>query len=182
MWIRSLLTMFAGVAGVALSHTAGAQASAAADRVPIPYRTYISINPLGIPFDLFSAEVESGIAQGMTLGASGSHIDVGDERFSSADFKFRYYPSEVVLRGFSLGGSVGIERYSDIRSQGERETLDSPTFGVIVDYNWMLGARHRFIVGTGVGAKRILANSEDRARVGVDRAQLTARFTMGIAF
>jgi hypothetical protein len=179
MRIRSLLTLFAVVT---ISHSARAQGGGSAARVPIPYRTYISLNPLGIPFDLFSAEIESGIAQGMTLGASGSHIDVGDQRYSSADFKFRYYPSEVVLRGFSVGGSVGMQRYSDIRSEGKRETLDSPTFGVILDYNWMLGARHRFIVGTGVGAKRILASSEDRERVGVDRAQLTARFTMGIAF
>jgi hypothetical protein len=179
MSIRGLLTVFAVVA---LSQSVRAQASASAARVPIPYRSYISLNPLGIPFDLFSAEVESGIAQGMTLGASVSHIDVGHQRYSSADFKFRYYPSEVVLRGFSVGGSVGMQRYSDIRSAGQRETLDSPTFGVILDYNWMLGAQHRFIVGTGVGAKRILASSEDRERVGVDRAQPTVRFTMGIAF
>jgi len=179
MRIRSLLTLFALVT---IAHSARAQATGGAARVPIPYRSYISLNPLGIPFDLFSAEVESGIAQGMTLGASASHIDVGDQRYSSADFKFRYYPSEVVLRGFSVGASAGVQRYSDIRSAGKRETLDSPTFGVILDYNWMLGAQHRFIVGTGVGAKRILASSEDRERVGVDRAQLTARFTMGIAF
>jgi hypothetical protein len=179
MNMRSLLVVFVFAT---ISRSIQAQQTTSAPLVRIPYRTYISINPLGIPFDLFSAEVESGIAQGMTLGASGSHIDVGDERFTSADFKFRYYPGEVVLRGFSVGGSVGMQRYSDIREAGVRETLDSPTFGVIVDYNWMLGARHRFIVGTGVGAKRILASSEDRERVGVDRAQATARFTMGIAF
>ena len=62
------------------------------------------------------------------------------------------------------------------------QSLDTPTFGVIVDYNWMLGAQHGFVVGTGVGAKRILASSEERDRVGLDRAQFTGRFTMGIAF
>jgi hypothetical protein len=178
------------MAAMIVATSARAQETEAA-RVPIRYRTYISINPLGIPFDLFSAEVESGIAQGMTLGASASHIDVGDERYSSADFKFRYYPSEVVLRGISVGASVGVLRYSDIRSpqfpgdvtvEEVRESLDTPTFGVILDYNWMLGAQHRFVVGTGVGAKRILASSEDRERVGLDRAQFTGRFTIGIAF
>jgi hypothetical protein len=178
------------MAATIVATSARAQETEAA-RVPIRYRTYISINPLGIPFDLFSAEVESGIAQGMTLGASASHIDVGDERYSSADFKFRYYPSEVVLRGISVGASVGVLRYSDIRSpqfpgdvtvEEVRESLDTPTFGVILDYNWMLGAQHRFVVGTGVGAKRILASSEDRERVGLDRAQFTGRFTIGIAF
>lgn len=177
--MRRLLTV---LAVVALAQSAGAQGSESTSRVPIRYRTYISINPLGIPFDLFSAEVESGIAQGMTLGASGSHIDVGDQRYSSADFKFRYYPSEIVLRGVSVGASVGMLRYSNIRGLADRESLDTPTFGVIVDYNWMLGAQRRFVIGTGVGAKRILASSEERERVGLDRAQFTGRFTMGIAF
>ena len=178
MRMRSLMAV---LAVVALARSAGAQGSEGVSRVPIRYRTYISINPLGIPFDLFSAEVESGIAQGMTLGASASHIDVGDERFSSADFKFRYYPSEVVLRGISVGASVGMLRYSDIFAD-VRQSLDTPTFGVIVDYNWMLGAQRRFVIGTGVGAKRILASSEERKRVELDRAEFTGRFTMGIAF
>jgi hypothetical protein len=60
--------------------------------------------------------------------------------------------------------------------------LDTPTFGVILDYNWMLGAQRRFIVGTGIGAKRILASSDERDRVNLDRAQITGRFTVGIAF
>jgi len=42
--------------------------------------------------------------------------------------------------------------------------------------------QRRFVVGTGVGAKRILASSEDRERVGLDRAEFTGRFTIGIAF
>jgi hypothetical protein len=179
MHIRSLLAV---VALATAAQSAGAQSSDTSTRVPIKYRSYISINPLGIPFDLFSAEVESGIAQGMTLGASASHIDVGDERYSSADFKFRYYPSEIVLRGISVGASFGMLRYSDIRFGDVRESLDTPTFGVILDYNWMLGAQRRFLVGTGIGAKRILASSEERERVGLDRAQITGRFTVGIAF
>jgi len=181
MRIRSLVTVLA-LAGLAGSAGAQATGAEAGTRVPIRYRSYISINPLGIPFDLFSAEVETGIAQGMTLGASASHIDVGDERYSSADFKFRYYPSEIVLRGFSIGASVGMLRYSDIGVTEVRETLDTPTFGIILDYNWMLGAQRRFIVGTGIGAKRILASSEERDRVNLDRAQITGRFTVGIAF
>jgi hypothetical protein len=168
------------LAATIVATSAEAQESEGA-RVPIRYRSYISINPLGIPFDLFSAEVETGIAQGMTLGASASHIEVADERYSSADFKFRYYPSEVVLRGISVGASVGMLRYSDIFAD-VRQSLDAPTFGVILDYNWMLGAQRRFVVGTGVGAKRILASSEERMRVELDRAQFTGRFTIGIAF
>jgi len=180
MRFRSLLVaigMFALAAG------AEAQVDSPTGRIRIPYRTYLGLNPLGIPFDIFSVELESGIAQGMTLGAVASRTDLGDDRFSSADLKFRYYPSEIVLSGFSIGASVGALRYTTKTGiLGGEESLDAPTVGVLVDYNWMLGARHRFIVGTGVGAKRILASSEDRDRVGLDRAQLTARFTLGVAF
>ena len=179
MRIRGLITM---LAVSMLARSAAAQATGGPALVPIPYRTYISINPLGIPFDLFSAEVESGIAQGMTLGAAASHIALGDQRYTSADFKFRYYPGEVVLRGFSIGTSLGVLRYSDIRDLNVRETLEAPTFGVLVDYNWLLGAQRRFVVGTGIGAKRILSSREERDRVGLDHAQVTGRFTVGIAF
>jgi hypothetical protein len=180
MRFRSLL-MAMGM--VALASGVGAQVDSPTGRIRIPYRTYLGLNPLGIPFDIFSFELESGIAQGMTLGAVASRTDLGDDRFSSADLKFRYYPSEVVLSGFSVGASVGVLRYTTKTGiLGARESLDAPTFGVLVDYNWMLGARHRFIVGTGVGAKRLLVSSAERERVGLERAQLTARFTLGVAF
>jgi hypothetical protein len=53
---------------------------------------------------------------------------------------------------------------------------------VITDYNWMLGTERRFIVGTGLGAKRILASREARDRVDISRAYVTARFIVGLAF
>ena len=181
--------LFAGLLAVGtFASAAAAQATNTAGRIPIPYRTYIGINPLGIPFDIFSIEVESGIAQGMTLGVSAAHTEIDNARYSSADVKFRYYPSEVVLKGFSIGASAGLLRYSDIRSEFDftvtqtRQTIDTPTLGLLLDYNWMLGASHRFIIGTGGAAKRILAGSEDRDKVGLDRALLSARFTVGVAF
>jgi hypothetical protein len=182
------MSLVALLAVGALAGSASAQATNSGGRVPIPYRSYIGINPLGIPFDIFSIEVESGIAQGMTLGVSAAHTELDNQRYSSADFKFRYYPSEIVLKGFSIGASAGLLRYSDIVSEFDftatdtRQTIDTPTLGLLIDYNWMLGASHRFIIGTGVAAKRILAGSEDRAKVGLDRAQLSARFTVGVAF
>lgn len=184
---RSAATFLGFLAIGGVASAAGAQANTAG-RIPIPYRTYIGINPLGIPFDIFSIEVESGIAQGMTLGVSAAHTEIDNARYSSADFKFRYYPSEVVLKGFSIGASAGLLRYSDIRSEFDftvtqgRQTIDTPTLGLLIDYNWMLGASHRFIVGTGIAAKRILAGSEDRDKVGLDRALASARFTVGVAF
>ena len=157
--------------------------------IPIPYRSYVGLNPLGIPFDIFAFEVESGIAQGVTLGAVGSYTDFNQDRYTTVDFKARYYPGEVVLRGFSLGLSAGYLAYStpsrmiaSTNAIPSRDKLNAPTIGVIADYNWLLGQQHRFVVGTGVGAKRVLANTADRERVGLDRAYLTARFTVGLAF
>ena len=185
MNIRSLTLV---VAALLIAHEARAQRGTL---VPIANTSYIGINPLGIPFDIFTAEGETGVAQGITLGALGSHIDVDNDRYSSLDFKFRYYPGEVVLRGFSLGATVGVLGYSKrsevffpngAGSSTERESLNAATLGIIADYNWLLGSQHRFLVGTGLGAKRVLASSDERSRVGLDRAYMTARFTVGIAF
>jgi hypothetical protein len=174
--IVGFLTLGAILAPVA------AQGTNTAARVPIPYTSYLGINPLGIPFNIFSVEMETGVAQGMTIGGSLSHTELDDRRYSSGDFKFRYYPSEIVLKGFSIGASAGLLRYSDIVNGTDRQTISSPTVGLLLDYNWMLGATHRFIVGTGVAAKRILAGSDDRKKVDLDAQQLSARFTIGIAF
>jgi hypothetical protein len=168
---------------------AGAQLGPS-DRIPIANRSYIAFNPLGIPFDIFTAEVESGVAQGITLGGVGSHIDIDNDRYTSLDFKIRYYPGEVVLRGFSLGASIGYLGYSTRTTTGNpfngatdtRTSIGTGTIGILTDYNWLLGSQHRFLVGTGLAAKRVLASSAERSTVGLDRAYVTARFVVGLAF
>ncbi len=126
------------------------------------------------------------------MGGLGSLTAADDDRYLTFEFKARYYPGEVVLRGFSVGLSAGSLRYSTLVDNSAigprfgsrtRQQLTAPTIGVLTDYNWLLGTSHRFLVGTGLGAKRILASRDDRARVGdLDRAYLTARFIVGLAF
>src|SRR5262249_51645975 len=70
-----------------------AQGTQRVGRIPIPYRTYVGFNPAIVPFNFGSAEFETGIAQGMTMGASVSYADIRHARWTSADFKMRYYPS-----------------------------------------------------------------------------------------
>jgi len=99
----------------------------------------------------------------------------------------RYYPGEIVLKGFSLGLSGGYLKYSNfvccsVNGSSDRASLSAPTVGLALDYNWMLGGAQRFIVGTGIGAKRVLTSQSERDRVGIDRAYGTARFVVGIAF
>jgi hypothetical protein len=166
---------------------AQAQSTSRAGLVPIPYRTYIGLNPTIVPLNLGSVEIESGIAQGMTIGGALSYTEFDDHRWTSADAKFRYYPSEVVLRGFSLGLTAGFLHYSTPVLRGDpgpqtREKLDAPTIGFELDHNLLLGGNKRFLIGTGVGAKRLLASREDRERVHRRPAYVTGRFIVGLAF
>jgi len=177
---------------------------AAAQQTTIPaYRSLFGLNPLGIPFDIASIEFETHVQQNITVGVAGSYVSWDDdggnagERFTSFDLKGRYYPGEVVLRGFSAGLSLGITRYSERIYDYEscsvepfcpngapstRESLVTPTLGVFVDYNWLLGAQRRFLVGTGVGAKRLLKRDTDVEGFDVPRAYPFARFAIGLAF
>jgi hypothetical protein len=157
-----------------------AQAPVPRGRV-IPTQTYIGFNPLGLPANVFTLELENAVSSGISVGAVGSYIDFDDYRFTTGDFKVRYYPGEVVLRGFAIGMSAGVTRYSKVVSS-TRESLSAPTAGILVDYNWLLGRSERFVVGTGIGAKRILASQNERQRVRLDYATITTRLILGFAF
>jgi hypothetical protein len=178
----------------ALAPTMGAQ-DPRAPIYPIPFRAIVGINPLGIPFDIGALEVEGVVLPGISLGVAASYSALsddegngeGDPRFASGDVKVRYYPGEIALRGFSVGLGLGVTRYSENRSVGtpavlQREAITTPTISVLADYNFLLGARQRFVVGTGIGAKRLLAAEEDRRRADAPRAYAFLRFVLGIAF
>ena len=161
------------------------------------YRGFVGLNPLGIPFDIFSIEAEGWLLPGFTVGASGSYNsvrgDIGaggrDPRFGSGDVKVRYYPAEVPFRGLAVGLGLGATRYSslvDVATPAgplvRRESVAAPTISIFGDYNYLIGARQRFVVGTGVGAKRLLASEEDRDRANAPRAWVFVRFLLGLAF
>jgi hypothetical protein len=176
---------------------AATHAQGGAPVYPIPFRAMIGLNPLGIPFDIGSVEVEGAILPGVTLAGAASYNALGDDsgegsgdpRFTSGDVKVRYYPGEVALRGFSVGLGIGVTRYSENVATPtptgptfERQAITAPTISVLADYNFLLGARQRFVVGTGIGAKRLLASEEDRRRADAPRAYPFVRFLLGIAF
>ena len=162
-----------------------AQGQSSSGRIPIPYRTYIAVNPLGIPFNIASAEVESGVANGITVGGAASYTALHHDRYTTFDAKLRYYPSEVVLEGLAIGVSVSHSRYSTLvgSTTGEiRSGLDYNTIGLLADYNFLLGARKRFVIGTGVGAKRVLGNHDGDAVQPKSNPLVTVRFVVGLAF
>src|SRR6185436_18839568 len=107
----------------------------------ITTQTYVAINPLLIPFNIGSMEVESGVATGVTLGAIASYTEADNRRWTSFDGKLRYYPSEIVLQGFSVGLTGGYLRYtgSNRDSTGHHPDVDAGTVGIVTDFNWLLG-------------------------------------------
>lgn len=181
--VRRLL--FPMVALGLLGHRAAAQGTASAP-IRLPSQTYIAVNPLGVVGDMGTLEVETGVVQGITVGGVASYIDVDNDRLTTFDVKVRYYPAEVVLRDWSIGGTLGFTRFSklvELDTGGQvRGTLTAPTLGLVVDKNWLTGRGQHFLIGTGVGAKRVLAGKSKRERADVDRAIFTARLVIGYAF
>jgi len=164
--------------GALLLTLASAPASAQA---PSANRTLISLNPLGLPFKWLSAEIERTATQMVTLGASFGYTDfIGDATYTSLDAKLRVYPNEEAFRGFALGLSAGLVRVSEEFSGRADNTEAAPSVGVTADYNWILGKSKRFVVGTGVGAKRLFGNDDNFNDVNF--AYPTFRFQTGLIF
>ena len=144
-----------------------------------------SINPLGIPFETVSVEFESGLHSAFTLSGNFSYTSPDDFTRSSFEIKGRLYPNEQAPRGFAVGlglGAVNTREYIDDFTTGVRtlHNKTSPSIGVYVDYNWLLGRSDRFFVGTGLGAKRILGDSDEFEDAPFVYG--TARFLVGVAF
>jgi hypothetical protein len=147
-------------------------------------RRVFAINPLGIPFEVVSVEFEAALNDAFSLAANFSYFSPDEYTRSSFEAKGRLYPNERGLRGFSVGLGLGAvnTRENVVEFDGTEVKMDEtyPSIGVYVDYNWLLGKSDRFLVGTGVGAKRILGESDD-----FDQAPFvygTARFLIGVAF
>ncbi len=192
--IRTVSSLAIAVAAAAIPVLAtSAQVQDQGTIYPVPYRAFVGINPLGIPFDIGALEVEGVMLPGVTIAGALSYSALnddegdgeGDPRFFSGDEKVRYYPGEVALKGFGIGLGLGFTRSSEVQTVGaelQREELTAPTISVLADYHFLLGARQRFVVCTGIGAKRLLASAEDRERTGAPRAWPFVRFVLGLAF
>ena len=151
----------------------------------IPPRTQVlSLNPLGIPFETISVEYEAAVQSAFTVGGNFSYFSPDDWTLATFEVKGRIYPNEDIFRGFAVGLGLGVAhvRESLTTPAGTRERVRKthPSIGVYVDYSWLLGRSERFYVGTGLGAKRILGDSDE-----FDDAPFvygTARFLIGVAF
>lgn len=158
----------------AVAPTAHAQA-------PRANRTLVSINPLGLPFEIYTGEVEQKISNIVTIGGAFSHIGAfSDASYTTFEGKLRVYPNEEAFKGLSIGLSAGIARVSEDATDGAKRSDSAPSLGVIADYNWILGKSRRVIVGTGLGAKRIFVNGDNYDNI--NTAYPTLRFQIGMLF
>ena len=142
-----------------------------------------AINPLGIPLEIVSVEFEDALHDAFTLAANFSYFSPDDYTRSSFEMKGRLYPSERAPRAFSVGlglGAVNTRENVDNGIVTERLDKTYPSIAVYVDYNWMLGHSSRFFVGTGLGAKRILGDSDEFEDAPFVYG--TARFLIGVAW
>jgi hypothetical protein len=179
------------VATLAAAPVAAQNSPAMSPAAAIPqWRSFVGANPLGIPFDIVSVELETTVSPAATLGLIGSYNDIDNTRYSTFDARFKYYPAEVAMRGFSVGASFGWTKFRTPETFNNGipsapavpATLNAGTLGVLIDYNWAQGPSQRFVIGTGVGAKRILASQDERAKLDLERAYVTARFVIGLLF
>ncbi len=147
-------------------------------------RTLFTINPLGLPFKLVSAEVEEKLNSFATIGASASYVGVDRASYTSIEGKLRLYPNEEAFKGFSIGLAAGFsylgQDNTDINGGTVRDTKTVPSIAVLADYNWMLGKTQRVVVGTGIGAKRLFGS--DKNFGDINFAYPTVRFQVGVTF
>ena len=160
-----------------------------------------------------------GLAFGLGGLVSFDNTDLGDaivdysddDRFASLQAKLKYYPAARGLRGFAVGVTAGVASVrgttrqftgtvpvqipgggTGFQSQYQESRVSDtrPTVGTVVDYNFLLGARQRFLVGIGLGARRVLGSRPDYAgsepylgyRPGLDQTLFDGRFQIGFAF
>ena len=128
-------------------------------------------------------EFEGALNDAFTLAGNFSYFSPDEYTRSSLEVKGRLYPNERALRAFSVGlglGAVNTRENVDIDGALVKQDKTHPSIGVYVDYNWLLGKTSRFFVGTGLGAKRILGESDDFEEAPFVYG--TARFLIGVAF
>ncbi len=154
--------------------TAAARGQGASD-----HRNVFSINPLAIPFEYISAEYERVTSRFATVGLAASYLGgLDDWSYSTVEGKVRFYFNEEAPKGFSLGLAAGVTRVAGNDSRRDESSFTRPTVSVIADYNWLLGKGDRFLVGGGVGTKRILGDDN----VDFGEVYPTFRFQIGVRY
>lgn len=170
---------------VSAQQEAAPQQVIAAQQEAAPHNV-ISLQPLNAVLTVYSAEYERQTGSAVSVGVGGTYWSFGDDSddltYKSADLKLRYYPNGTALRGFSFGGTVGFTSISATNSGGGDESASGPTFGVLFEYQWLLGAQRNFSMTLGAGAKALSVKEENITSGDFTARYPTARISVGYAF
>lgn len=147
----------------------------------------LSFQPLNaIVLTAYSAEYERKIGEATSFGIGGTHWNVDDGNdltYQSGDLKFRFYPQGVALQGFSLGGSVGYSRISATNDfDATEESVSGPSFGVLIEYQWLMGKSKNVALALGLGAKAVMVDEDEITSDDFVARYPTARISVGYAF
>lgn len=158
-------------------------ATAQSDAAP---HNVISFQPLSAMLTVYSAEYERQTASAVTVGVGGTYWSLGDGSddltYQAADLKLRYYPQGVALRGFSFGGTVGFTSVSGTSTSGADESASGASLGVLLEYQWLMGASRNFALALGAGAKALMIKEETFTSGDFTARYPTARISVGYAF
>lgn len=171
----------------ALASPAFAQESGT--KTPVDHKQTLSTSPVADILGFINGEYQRKITEAATVGISAATYewDGDDDRYSNVMLLGRYYPQGAALTGFFIGGRVGAHRIeyeswdfdpNRFTSTSRRKTETRPAIGIDVGYDWLLGKKRNVLIGTGVGAMRLLGTGDDDFLV----AFPTARVNVGIAF
>jgi hypothetical protein len=154
----------------------------------------ISLNPLGLAFDVYAGEYEHRLARRSTLGGAVSFYSPRDWSYLSMEGKYRYYPQGAALRGVSVGGTLGVTRIASRYGPYEcdpytcsgglpNESYAALTLGFEIDYQWLLGEKQDFVIATGIGAKRFFGSKFiNDGLYGITKALPVVRLSVGYSF
>lgn len=177
-----------GAASVAAPSPAQLLAQSAATT---PQRT-VTVNPFFLLAGWIQADYEQRINPTISLGGLVDYIEFDGRRYTSFEAKGRLYPSEKAMRGLSIGFAVGVTRvrfdsqdcYFDVVGGTcqslVKKTTTSPTIGVDLGYQWLLGSSGRTAVAVGFGGRRLLASKA--SLLNTDRVMPTYRLGVGYAW
>lgn len=146
----------------------------------------ISIQPLNaVLLTMFSAEYERKTGGAVSAGVGGTYFQVDDAddlTYTSGDLKLRFYPQGTALQGFSFGGSVGFSSISATAFDGTDESVSGPSFGILIEYQWLMGTKRNFALALGLGAKAVMVNEDEITSDDFIARYPTARVSVGYAF
>ncbi len=139
----------------------------------------ISISPISLVFGLIGAEYEHRLSTSSSWGVSGSVYRSDSFTYVATEAKWRYYPQEKALEGFSVGLTGGVTNVAT-RDVTPSESSSALSLGFALDYQWLLGPKKKFAVTLGTGARRLVGLSDKLTDVNLTLP--TLRISIGRGF